>query len=186
MEGFPTNIGNKEENISEAEKIVELKLNYAKNRALEEDEMDMLLKRKSVLESENTPENILQLEKVNRILAEHAVVVNNLNDYKTLLKNTGISEDQVIEILAHENAHANKAESLDENFGGYALLVWRDNDIFKYLPFAMTSVGGDFDNKRFEKEMAIARAPDEYGEETSLADKERIKSLEQSLINDIR
>ncbi len=157
-----------------AQAIIKILLFSAQTNALEDAQMETLLEQKRILVAAGVPSDDHELKRVVAEISKHVVIAQNLAEYRMLLEATGVSDEKAIEVLSHENAHANVAESLNETFGGYALLVTKGTGGYKYLPFALTKVA----EGEISREKAIARAPEAYGGTLSDADQARLKTIE--------
>jgi hypothetical protein len=111
---------------------------------------------------------------------EHASVhVTNLQDYRIVMEELGILEEEIIDILEHENAHANKAEALGAYFEEYLLLLLDDGQggIIP-CPRMKLSYPNDWsEEKCLEVEKQVTCAPEEYGNRLSPGDIESLKRL---------
>lgn len=100
------------------------------------------------------------------------------------MEKTGKNYYIVKNTIEHENAHANKAASLDAIHGGYSLLVLKNGDKFSYQPIALTKPPEDWEEKRkIETSIKIGSAPSEYGNRTSAGDEQQIAKLRERLKN---
>lgn len=110
------------------------------------------------------------------------VLCNNLNDFKYALEYFGV--DDPIDLLAHENAHANKAEQLGVDFEGYYLKIMKCSDGHYHA-----DIGADIDisgkefswskDRQKEADIDITRAPYEYGNKMSADDIDRLDRIEE-------
>ena len=154
----------------------------ARRYALDSGRYEYLMKKKQALESLDfsTEASKKELNSINNEIKLATVAVTNLSDYKHALGAVGMSQKEVIENLAHENAHANEAEALasrgtngnkGENvaFSHYSVVVQKDkNGNYSYLPQAhhyydiLDKKRARYVNRR------IAGAPDEHGKYSNL------------------
>ncbi len=110
-------------------------------------------------------------------LDQASIVVNTLYEARRAMELIGFDQDSLIDILSHENAHANKAMQVGANFGGYKFVLVKDMDGGLLIhPMAVISLPEDWNyEKRRELESQIIRAPDEYGNKMSEGDKEELR-----------
>jgi hypothetical protein len=109
------------------------------------------------------------------------VLCDNTNDFKYALEYFGVNDP--IDTLAHENAHANKAEQLGVEFEGYFLKMIKAPD-----GHYIVDIGAycNMDNKeeewsvmkQKEASIQIIRAPDEYGNKMSQDDIDKLDKIE--------
>lgn len=179
----------KQSNISEqksasTERDVEQILNEAQSKAIDSVELDEMFQRKIRLLNQPPAEFLKTLDEFNKLDAEikkHIIVVKTLIEYKTLLQKIAPS-DVLYDTLAHENAHANVAESLGVNLNGYAIVVSKNKDSFVYQPYVDYEVPTSWDLKRqIETNIKIAEAPREYGNRLAPDDAERVEELKRQL-----
>jgi len=114
-------------------------------------------------------------------IEEASVIVEYLEDFKILLRILGQSEDYVRNLVAHENAHANKAEELEGVFKGYRLVFFREeNGTIGFQPFADAEPVDTWDNSKKKEVMKeILLAPLVYGDKLSPIDIQNIKRLDE-------
>lgn len=77
-------------------------------------------------------EELTEYENIKKLLERGIIKVQTLPELRQLLEDVGLETKEINEIMAHENAHANKAEELGGNFEGYALL-FKKHPFLKYL-----------------------------------------------------
>lgn len=115
-----------------------------------------------------------------------SVLVKTLPEFKILLSKLNLKESDVIDILDHENAHANKAEFLidkgkmDIEIEGYAITFIKDGneDRFIYQPRIRVIYPENLsqtEKSNFRKQVIFA--PEEYGNELSENDKKMLDGL---------
>jgi hypothetical protein len=122
-----------------------------------------------------------EFKKLDEEISKHIIIVKTLIEYKVLLQKIAPS-DVLYDTLAHENAHANTAESLGVNLNGYAVVVSKNKDGFVYQPYVDYTVPTSWDlKKQIETNIKIADAPREYGNRLAPDDAERIEELKSQL-----
>ncbi len=115
-------------------------------------------------------------------LQSHIVTVQNLFEFNALLEAAGADQITAMDTVAHENAHLNVAESLGFKASGYSLLVSKGEHGFAYTPIANYEVPHTLNTKdTVEANIAIAQAPEKYGNKLAPDDIERIETLSAQL-----
>lgn len=115
-------------------------------------------------------------EKAGQLLDKSTVIAGNLKEFRLILKNLGLSKEDIEDQLAHENAHANKAESLDSKHLDYRVTILRGkNGEYLFQPYARIFIPEDWSEEKIKEVWTkIARAPEEYGNKMSPSDIEMI------------
>lgn len=111
-------------------------------------------------------------EKIDKLLDKATIAAENLHEYKLILETIGLSEEEIKDLLAHENAHANKAESLGAKHLSYkiSIMVDRDNH-YLYQPFSHLHIPEEWSEEKVKDAwIKIAKAPEEYGNKMSSSD----------------
>lgn len=161
--------------VENRKELIERLLKVAVSNALDYDEYQNLnnrleeLSTKENLNAEESEEFSNIMEKIN-LASFHT---KELIDFKLAMERFGLSEENVIDFLAHENAHANKADELDAGFDKYLLTILvRDGNLVGQ-PSTLFNLDLDHpDAKKILKKITLA--PEEYGNKLSPSD---IKSL---------
>ncbi|MBP6908569.1 MAG: hypothetical protein KBB75_01980 [Candidatus Pacebacteria bacterium] len=186
----PTNavVKTKLDSIMLAEKGEEIEelLKVAQSFALSGQEKRALFNKKiDLFQQPRTPEIQKELDEITEKLKKCTVVVQTLLEYKILMEKTGKNYYIVRGVVEHENAHANKASSLDAIHGGYSLIVSKnEKGGFSYQPTALTGSPDSWDEKRkIETNIKIGSAPKEYGDRLSPSDEKQIAILQERLKN---
>lgn len=111
-------------------------------------------------------------EKIDKLLNKSTIEAENLYEYKLILEAIGLSEDEIKDLLAHENAHANKAESLGAKHLSYKITIMIDkNNNYLYQPFSHIYIPEEWsDEKVKDTWVKIIKAPEEYGNKMSSSD----------------
>ena len=160
-------------------------LDEAKFRAIEKNAMEIIFsERKRILNLPND-QFLINFEKFNELekkINEHTVLVKTLNEFRILLELIEVTKLNVNDILEHENAHANKAESLGGTLDGYMLIVAKNGNTYWYFPSLHWNIPISWDKiKKIKTMIKIANAPKEYGHMLSESDKEDIQVLQEQL-----
>ena len=127
------------------------------------------------------PEELTAME--TRVLKATAQT-RTISEFKELLRLIpGLSEEKVIDILEHENAHANVAQQLDTvEFKGYGAVFFKnDDEIVSVTPttFIDREAGGDRVQFLLDN-MAFLEAPDTYGHHMSdddVVERDRLQDI---------
>jgi hypothetical protein len=167
---------NFESNLREA---VSAKIETAKNNAIKEshlfeleDELDQLAKTKS----QESHDREYEIEK--EIFAS-SVVSDTVIDFKEILVQIGTmygqSPDWAINMLAHENSHANIGESIGFDIRGYIVIFSKDESgrIVSIQPAVLSKANDKWsDVEKSMKDAVMQEAPKIYGETMSDGDKD--------------
>lgn len=161
------------------------------NQAISEAEFIGLQKELGSLSAKELKGDITDLERerqrvIRDKIAETSMSFDNLFDFKIALEclqNT--SKRFVHQKLNHENAHANKGESLGATHEGYSLIFTTTQSFgseTKHLNYGATANFDDLpeewiSEKRKQVAREIAFAPEEYGDQMSESDKRLYESL---------
>ena len=156
------------------------KTNYSVNESdilKNELRVRFLVAKKKLEEEQKDNKNVNQLPK------EIIMKVDNLNEFRLLMELFGTSEEKIQDILAHENAHGNKADSLGikgVKHLGYELRIKKTNDgyflqpkVDIHYPIRYRLLKKKFRQVRKD----IISAPEEYGNKLSPNDIETLKKL---------
>jgi len=179
----------KQPNVSEqkpvsTEENIEQILSEAQSSAVDSVELNEMFQRKIRMLNQPPAQFLKNLDEFNKLdeeIKKHIIIVKTLMEYKALLQKIAPS-DVLYDTLAHENAHANKAESLGVNLNGYAVVVSKNKDGFVYQPYVDYTVPTSWDRKReIETNIEIADAPREYGNRLAPDDAERVEELKSQL-----
>ncbi len=129
--------------------------------------------RSKILDITNIDENEV-MEKLEE--AGSLIELNDLTELRLALQEFGFAEEQIRKILSHENAHANKAESLGANLWRYIIFLGMKNGEEMALPAAKPShpVGWS-EKKSNEVRKATILAPLEYEDSLSESDRRYLK-----------
>jgi hypothetical protein len=115
-------------------------------------------------------------------LAQATIRVQTIVEYRIVLElllDAPGEAEEVAKTLAHENAHANVAESLGARVHHYLLTIIRDGQEMYLSPSVDFSVPEEWSEaKRKEVYLAIIKAPEEYGETLSPDDKKQIENID--------
>ena len=118
-------------------------------------------------------------EEVRNKLAEAVVQVDTLFEFKRILEMCGLPKDWIQRFLAHENAHANKAESVGAVFNKYEVAFLREDKTVMPRLVSVSIGVHDHLSKEESSQMwtDIISAPEEYGSSLSEHDIEDLKNF---------
>jgi len=101
-----------------------------------------------------------------------------LFEFRTALFIAGFSQADIASSLNHENAHANKAQSLDALFHCYKFYMAKEDGKNMFQPSAFIGLPKYWSNeKKRQAWKLITRAPEEYGDELSVGDYRKLAIL---------
>lgn len=173
------------EELIEIGKEIDDKLKNAQASALNKKEFLDLFNKKQDLDT--VPNKTLEIKnhikEIEKKLEGSKVVVDNILEFKILMEKTGKNYYIIRNTIEHENAHSNKASSLDTIYGGYSISVFKnEKGGYSYQPTARAKIPEEWDDrKKIEYSIKIARAPEEYGNRMSAGDIEKVKKLQVQL-----
>ncbi len=114
----------------------------------------------------HTPEEEDEYRMLKVKIENSGLIVKTLPEFRYALECLGIySPEEIKDILSHENAHANKMESLGILCLGYEIIVFKKENGKGGLMFITIADAppADWDkNKKLEVHKKIANAPEEY------------------------
>ncbi len=112
------------------------------------------------------------------------VSVQTLTEFGILMNKLDKNYYRVNSTVYHENAHANKAQSIGAMHEGYSVLVSKSKkgNGFAYQPIAHTKVPDYWpEHRQIEAKIKIGSAPEEYGNALSDGDEKMIEILRKKL-----
>ncbi len=178
MEGIPA-----QSNLSEEIELeLQRKVLFAKQHCLslqERQDIDEKLKEATVIQKERelTDDEVEHHYSFRERLDLASIVVITIPEARRVMEMLGFTDEQLVQTLSHENAHANKAMEVGATFSGYNFALTRDSDGgILVQPSAITSIPDNWSKEKtifFDSQ--IIKAPDEYGEKMSPGDKEELK-----------
>lgn len=173
------------ETVEDFRESIRTKVRSAQEIALDTKRLVVLQEEKVRLLNQ-TPSDFLKnleaFETLDKELQAHIVTVSTLPEFKILLEEVEQNKEIVLDTLAHENAHINEAEAWGSTVNGYSLLVSKNGDSFVYTPIANYSVPKYLNaENEITANIAIAKAPQEYGNRLAPDDIERIEELKRQL-----
>lgn len=133
---------------------------------------------KEVLALIQASESQEEIQALNNELTQSSVTVKTLPEFKILLQNAELDEEEVLYALEHENAHANVVEIVVATNIGYSLLICKNGENFMYKAWAEFSHPTEWFKTNKEAIKRIYSAPEEYGDVLSNDDKENLRQLE--------
>lgn len=151
-------------------------VNVAKENALDKEHYEILISSLDVAEARYSKGETRKDIYENKIksffdrVAPATIHINNLYDFKKVLEILGLEGERLHSMLNHENAHANKAEAMGQNFLGYKITVVKDIDgLYYFYPYVAVNTYGDIkETNTILKE--ITKAPEEAGDKLSEGD----------------
>lgn len=168
---------------------IESKLEHARRNAILESRLVELEQELEILENQfiksgtKSQEQVIREEEIEREILNSAAIVNSLGEYRDMLtiaaRDCNVSQTWVEETLAHENSHANVAESLDFVWIGYAIVYIKDEQgkISSVQPLHMTKPQMKWGPKEvLSKRIEVTSAPKRY--DNALSDSD-IASIEK-------
>ncbi len=140
-------------------------------------------------------EQIIAENAIEKEILEHSAIADNLIEFKEMLKQLGQTYREQIEndyenierwaedLLSHENAHANVAQSLNHEWVGYVQIFYEDNNgNIGIQPAHVTKPRWEWGPKEvLENTIRVVRAPEEYGNKLSDGDKIDLERANQRL-----
>lgn len=175
-----------------ADKIKRAEANPLTSKELEEIERQIKFQKDKFLASgTRTPEDIAKDEEIKRRVLGSSAVVSTIPEYEEMLRQIAkkheISnrEAWVRDTLAHENAHANTAQSLEYEMDGYAGIFIGDEQkkVVGFQPLHIHTSPNEWKPvELLTKEITVLEAPDKYENQMSDSDKaekdEAVRQLE--------
>ncbi len=175
---------NKNESLSNLENELQKKIAFAKEHALSDAEYENLKQEEEKMQTiqdqrELTDEEVNHFYSFREKLNESSIEVETLVELKRAMDLLRVGSQSLVETIAHENAHGNKAEELGATHHGYHLLILKGNNgEFYSIPKAILSFPDEWDiNKKIAVKSKSLKAPEDYGREMSDDDKEEYKKL---------
>jgi len=163
------------------EALVE-KLEFARRNSLPYAEIVKIIDRETELSYLNTEEASVERKMLGEKLKNATVTVYTLPEFKLLLEQTDINPKRALDALAHENAHANAAESLGATDISYNLVVGRGEDRWMYDVYvSFTDPAAGSEAEEIRNRIKILSAPEEYDGSPSGDDIERVRLLKEKL-----
>lgn len=109
-----------------------------------------------------------------------SVTVETLSEARRVMGILGLDAHFIVDTMAHENAHGNRAEQLGSEHLGYQFLLIKNSDgNFIVGPKAIIVIPDEWDKERQKiVHSETLRAPADYGNEMSESDKEALKQLD--------
>lgn len=166
------------------ENEIEEKLKAVKETALDFETAQHILEKIESYNDNLSEELVSVLQPLKDELLKSSVVVQTLPEFRVLLqKEFGDDIENINDIIAHENAHANSLEKAGAIFNGYSLLIAKKGDIYMRKAGANYSYPNDWtEEKKTDVYKQMLTAPEEYGNTLSTSDKERLEKLKDSSI----
>ena len=180
MEQFP----NPTKLPEQIEAQLQQKISFAKEHALTHEAEQEISEKKFEMEAissqrELTDEEVELFYSFREKMNDATTRVETLPEARRVMEVLGFNEADLIDTLAHENAHGNKAEQLGANHHGYSFTLSETADgKFAVQPQAITSIPDEWSTKKAnEVDAQILQAPDEYGNKMSDSDKKKLEEI---------
>ena len=177
MEKLPAN-----EFLKNLDSALNEKIANAKQHLIHEKEYEEYLALEERASSSGLRENDFnRLNLLKRKVTGSTITVKTLPEYRRAMELLGYNHDDLIDTLAHENAHANTAERLGARHDGYNLLLKKAEAGIHILPQAFIYIPDEWDTKKqIEVHEKIVRAPEEYGNTLSPGDIKDLSKLKKN------
>ncbi len=120
-----------------------------------------------------------EIKKFEKIIENSSAHFDTLFDFKIALESLNIKKENVNDILAHENAHANKLEQLGGKHGGYEIIFLKTEKGFSIIPRNCSFYPKEWSEEKYiDVVKQVVKAPDEYGNSMSPDDIDKLNYLE--------
>lgn len=117
-------------------------------------------------------------KEISDMIKKATITVETISEFRLILKILARSDEEIQDILAHENAHANKTETLGVEHLGYNIIIIKKGDDYLFQPFSEKCTPEEWsEEKKKEAAIQIVLAPEEYGNKLSSGDIEELKNL---------
>lgn len=183
--------------ISQFEQIklkVSEKIEKAKNNPIYESRLTELEKKlketrdKFIKTGKRNLEDNAQDDEVESELMKSCAVVETLPEFREMLNQLSVrfgnQYDWINSYLAHENAHANVAESTGHDLVGYATVFIKNDqgDLINIQPLYFTKANLNWGpEEMLRKSIEVTNAPEVYGDTLSEGDMESLQNDRKSL-----
>lgn len=164
------------------------RIDFLDKNCLEESEFDIIAKELNLLDKyENlTEKEEQQMVSLESKLEATSLEVKTLPEFKFALERLGLDSQLIDNVVAHENAHLNKAEILDAKPIGFMVAFYKkSNGDGAISPMAVRERIGEKDGISKEHwrvtNIEIALAPNEYGNAASKSDLEKVERLKNDI-----
>lgn len=135
-----------------------------------------------------TPEDNAQDDEVESEIMKSSAVVETLPEFEEMLKQLSVKfgneYNWINNYLAHENSHANVAESTGHNLVGYATVFIKDDqgNLSNIQPLHFNKPDLNWGpEEMLRKSIEVTNAPEEYGDRLSEGDIESLQNDKKSL-----
>lgn len=171
-----------------AKQEIQQKIKYAREHALDvENEGDFIQKFSDLSDKEQRPDPISEddereLKTMEKRVKKAMAEVATLQEFSMLLQNIqDLTPAQVIDLIEHENAHANKLvqQNATTVFHGYGVIFFKqDGHIISVQPTTVSEQKTGSEKIDFIKDsIESLNAPNEYGHKNSDDDEREIAKL---------
>jgi len=174
-------------------KVISEKIRTAKQHALDlEIEGDLIeqytdMTHVQYLPSENQPAdfNKEKLEAMEARVLQAIAQVKTLPEFRILMKEAGFNDKFAMDMLAHENAHANVAEQKSDTIDlhGYGIIFFQEHgQVVSATPLVLNDKkDGATSFQYLQDEIEVLNAPNEYGNKNSEDDDREIQMRRDTL-----
>jgi hypothetical protein len=163
------------------EKLMDERLESAKEHALPYDAVTEIINKINDLR-EKSGDHEEEISDLKQKIKPSTVTVHTISEFKLLLQKTDIDPDETIQLLAHENAHANKADSVGAKEISYNLLIADGGECWRYDAWVSYDIPDSWpERERIISKISILNAPKEYGDDHSDEDQAMIRKLKAKL-----
>jgi hypothetical protein len=182
METFPPSVPKKSNLLEQAKKGIEERVAYIKENPIRFGIAEQLkLEYIRLLHKENiTEEEHARLVEIRKWFNDAMMSVETLTEFRLALESFGCTEEYITGVIAHENAHGNRAAALKAKHYGYTLLAMYDEQEKEFVlqPSCSLDVIDSWSNWRKNRvKIAYTKAPEDYGNSLSSKDEIDLKYL---------
>lgn len=172
------------EKLANLEIELQQKIQIAKENALTEEEYEEVAEKEFEMQSiqnkrELSDEEVEYYYNFREKMNKATIEVATLTEAKRIMEILRFPSEELIDTLAHENAHGNKAEQLGAQHLGYKFVVIEANGGYAIQPQANIYIPDEWDKKKQNTVLSqITNAPEEYGNTLSDGDRRDIADLD--------
>ena len=160
------------------------KIAFAIENALSEDKYKKILEEEFKMRDiekkrELSDQEVEQFFPFRDQLNKATVFVETITEARRVMEILKFNTHSLLDTIAHENAHGNRAEQLGAKHLGYNfLIIKRNNGGLGVIPQASLYIPDEWDKETQQAVLSeITWAPDDYGNEISESDKRDLKHL---------
>ncbi len=160
----------------------------AESRLIEVESLNNKMEDNFIKKGYHDTEDIIQEDLILAEILKSTSLADNIIEFKEMLKQIasefGLSEEWAKDLLAHENAHANVSESLNEDWIGYGAVFIKDEQgaLSNIQPIHFSRPKMNWGPKEsILKKIEVLSAPRLYGNELSEGDESDLKMNNERL-----